>query len=210
MRNRRLGPVHLWIVLVLWVLMAAAAPTGRAQAGPEKGGREIQVWSGGGHAYKGVANDTGLWSLGVRYGWVLTNPRGPGFLRGRLESVVEAVPVFLAFQPNGTTYAVGLNPLVTKWMFDTRRRVVPYFELGSGGLISHNQIPPGTSRVNFTSSGAFGLHVVGDRFTWSAEVRYMHISNAGISSNNPGVNTLQLRIGLGMFTPRGGRNRTNP
>jgi len=36
--------------------------------------------------------------------------------------------------------------------------------------------------------------------TWSAEVRYMHISNAGISALNPGVNTLQLRVGVGMFT----------
>jgi hypothetical protein len=28
----------------------------------------------------------------------------------------------------------------------------------------------------------------------------MHISNAGISSLNPGINTLQLRVGVGVFT----------
>ena len=34
----------------------------------------------------------------------------------------------------------------------------------------------------------------------SADVRFMHISNAGISSANPGINTVQLRLGVGLFT----------
>jgi Lipid A 3-O-deacylase (PagL) len=31
-------------------------------------------------------------------------------------------------------------------------------------------------------------------------VRFMHISNAGMTPANPGINTVQLRLGLGWFT----------
>ena len=62
------------------------------------------------------------------------------------------------------------------------------------------QAPPGTSRVNFTTSGAIGAHFLRSKYNVSAEVRFMHISNAGLSTPNPGINTLQFRIGFGRFT----------
>jgi hypothetical protein len=31
------------------------------------------------------------------------------------------------------------------------------------------------------------------------DVRYMHISNAGLTVPNPGVNTVQVRLGFGKF-----------
>jgi hypothetical protein len=142
--------------------------------------------------------------VGGRYGWVLTDPRGPGFLRVKFEYAVDVVPVFWVFQPGGAAYGVAVDPFVFKWNFNPHGRVVPYADLDGGALVTNKRIPPGTSRVNFTPSGALGIHFLGKRCTWSAEVRYMHISNAGISSINPGVNTLQLRVGVGMFTrPRG-------
>ena len=30
------------------------------------------MWTGGGHGLNGTTSDTGIWNLGVRYGWVLT------------------------------------------------------------------------------------------------------------------------------------------
>ena len=59
-------------------------------------------------------------------------------------------------------------------------------------------------KSHFTPSAAVGMHILGKKFNWSAEVRYAHISNAGIASINPGINTLQVRIGVGMFTRPGG------
>jgi len=171
-----------------------------AQSGPEKGGHELQFWTGGGHGLNGVTSDTGVWNAGVRYGWVLTNPHGPGFLSGRFEYAVDAVPIFWVFEPGRTAYGVGLNPFALKWNLATDGRVVPYFELGGGTLFTNIQVPAGTSRVNFTSSAALGAHVLRGKLNWSAEVRYMHISNAGLSSVNPGINTLQLRLGVGWFT----------
>ena len=54
--------------------------------------------------------------------------------------------------------------------------------------------------MNFTTSGALGAHFLRSKYNWSVEVRYMHISNAGISRPNPGINTIQVRLGFGMFT----------
>jgi lipid A 3-O-deacylase len=175
-------------------------PAARAQAGPESGGHDLQTWTGGGHGINGSASDTGVWNLGLRYGWVLTDAVGPGPLRGRFEYAVDVVPVFWVFQPGGTAYGFGLNPFALKWDFVPRRNVVPYIDVGGGTLFANNQTPPGTSRVNFTTSGAIGMHFLRSKYNWSAEVRFMHISNAGLSTPNPGINTIQVRLGFGRFT----------
>jgi Lipid A 3-O-deacylase (PagL) len=44
------------------------------------------------------------------------------------------------------------------------------------------------------------VHFLRSKYNWSAEVRYMHISNAGLTTPNPGINTIQFRIGFGRFT----------
>ncbi len=176
-------------------LMSFAAT---AQVRPEEGGHEFQLWTGGGHSVAGGTKETGVWNVGVRYGWILSAPHGPGFLKGRFEYAVDAVPAFVAFQPRHTTYGVGINPLGLKWIFATRGDAQPYLELGGGTLFTSHEVPNGTSKVNFTSSAAFGMHSLGDR-AWSLEVRYMHISNAGLARPNPGINTVQVRVGVGKF-----------
>jgi len=172
----------------------------RAQAGPQEGSNDLEVWTGGGHGLNGSTASSGVWNLGARYGWVLTAPHGPGFLQGEFEYAVDVVPAFIVTQKTDTAYGFGVNPFALKWNFTKSHKVVPYFELGGGTLFTNVKVPPGTSHANFTSSGALGLHFPGRKFTWSAELRFMHISNAGIADLNPGINTLQLRIGFGRFT----------
>jgi len=166
---------------------------------PEDGAREFQLWTGGGHSVAGGTSDIGAWNAGIRYGWILTRPHGPGFLKGRFEYAVDGVPMFLVFQPTNTAYGVGVNPLNLKWNFATRETLVPYLELSGGTLFTTHDVPAGVSGVNFTSGVAFGTHILRDKYNWSLEVRYMHISNAGLSSPNPGINTVQVRIGFGKF-----------
>ena len=186
---------------LLIVLLFAVPAICAAQTVPEKGGNEIQIWSGGGHSVPGGTSNTGVWNLGLRYGWILTRPHGPGFLKGRFEYAVDAVPMFLVFQPKNTAYGVGLNPLDLKWTFATRGDFAPYFELDGGTLFTTHDVPFGTSTVNFTSSAALGTHILREKYNWSLEARYMHISNAGLTSPNPGVNTFQIRLGIGRFLP---------
>ena len=175
-------------------------PKAFAQDGPQTGGNEIQLWTTGGHGTNGVTQHTGVWTAGFRYGWVITDPIGPKFMRGRFEYAVDAVPVFVVFQPTNTAYGAALNPFALIWNFDTHGRFAPYVDLGGGVLFTNTQVPSGTSRINFTPQGALGVHYSAKKLTWTADVRFLHISNAGLTAINPGINTVQLRLGVGWFT----------
>ena len=185
-------------VLLTAVVLITSSLCG-AQAGPEQGGHEVQVWAGGGHSVSGGRGNTGAFNAGLRYGWILTGPHLPGFLRGRFEYAVDAVPVFLIFQPANTAYGVGFDPLGLKWNFERHGRFSPYLEL-TGGVVRTNQnVPTGTNTVNFMDQAALGMHILGAKHNVSLELRYMHISNAGLATPNPGINTVQVRLGVGKF-----------
>ncbi len=192
---------------LVWLLLLLCG-TAFSQS-PEQGATEIQIWTAGGPSIAGGRGDTGVWSAGLRYGWVLTDSHGPGFLNGKFQYSIDAVPVYLILQPVNTAYGVGLNPLNLKWNFTTHSSVVPYMELSGGTLFTTHDVPSGTvflshhgptgtSTINFTPSVALGFHLL-RKCTWTVEARYMHISNAGLSRLNPGVNTFEIRLGVGKF-----------
>lgn len=185
------------LALVACFLGAAVA---WAQSAPEAGGHDLEVWTSGGYSGKGGVRDIGVWDVGLRYGWVITDLHGPSFLRGRFEYAVEVVPVYGFFQPTGPSYGFGLTPIVLKWELQERRHIVTYYEMGGGPLFTTSDIPAGISRVNFVSGGAFGFHFLRKKYNWAAEFRFQHISDAGLTNPNPGINTLQVRFGFGIFT----------
>jgi hypothetical protein len=188
----------LFFILFVFLLVGVTG-LGWAQSGPEEGGNEVQAWAGGGHSVPGGTQNTEAFDAGLRYGWVITGPHWPGILRGRFEYAVDVVPVYLIFQPANTAYGWGFNPLVLKWNFERYGRFSPYFELSGGTLFSNQNIPTYTNTVNFTPSAALGTHILGEKYNWSVEVRYLHISNAGLGMYNPGLNTVQVRLGVGRF-----------
>jgi lipid A 3-O-deacylase len=185
----------LFIACVLLI----ASSLSFAQTGPEKGRREVQIWAGGGHSVSGGRGNTGAFNAGLRYGWILTGPHLPGLLRGRFEYAVDAVPAFLVFQPTNTAFGVGFDPLGLKWNFERHGRFSPYLELCGGTVFTNHSVPTGTNTVNFTDQAALGMHILGARHNVSLELRYMHISNAGLATPNPGINTVQVRLGFGNF-----------
>ena len=188
------------LIRALLALIVILLPcVGFSQARPEDGGHEVQLWTGGGHSVPGGTSKTGVWNAGLRFGWILTRPHGPGFLKGRFEYALDATPAFLIFQPGNTVYGAGFSPLGLKWNFATRGRTAPYLELNGGTLFTNHDVPVGTNTVNFTSAAALGTHILGARYNWSVELRYMHISNAGLATPNPGINTVQVRLGVGKF-----------
>src|ERR1700692_3363640 len=167
-RSLLMNTVRIFLLLSGMLLAGFAFPL-RAQQGPQTDGNELEFWTTGGHGTNGVTQHSGVWTAGFRYGWVITAPHGPGLLRGRFEYAVDAVPVFVVFQRTNTAYGAAINPFALIWNFDTHGRVVPYIDLGGGVLFTNTQVPPGTSRINFTTSGAVGLHFLARKVTWTAE-----------------------------------------
>jgi len=186
----------------LLLLLLFYAPCATAQAAPVQGDHELQLWTGGGPGVNGGVGGISTWNVGLRYGWILTGLHGPGILRGQFEYAVDVVPVFWVFEPKGTAYGFVLDPFALKWDFRERRQLIPYFEISGGPLFTSRDVPPGISRVNFASGAAVGLYFPAGKFRWSAELRYTHISDAGLTNPNPGVNTIQVRLGFGVFRHR--------
>jgi hypothetical protein len=178
-----------------------------AQSGPEEDGHEVEIWTGGGHSVPGGTSNTSAFNAGLRFGWVITGPHLPAFLRGRFEYALDAVPVFLVFQPANTAYGAGFDPLGLKWNFQRHGRFSPYVELTGGVLFTNHNVPDYTNTVNFMDQAAFGTHILGAKYNVSIELRYMHISNAGLGNLNPGLNTVQVRLGLGRFFGPHGKGR---
>jgi len=182
---------------------AQSTPSNLSDQGPERG-REWEIWTGAGGdpiGTPGVTLGNGVWNAGFRYGWILTDAHGPGFLRGRFEYAIDALPIVTVFQPGGRAYGFGFDPWIMKWNLEPHRRISPYIELGGGGLITTRQVPLGANNFNFTPTGAIGVHILRGKYHWSLDFRYFHISDAQMTAFNPGTDTFGFRIGFGAFMP---------
>jgi hypothetical protein len=163
---------------------------------------DLGVWAGGGFSVPGGTKDTQAVNAGVRLGKVLTDDHGGGFVRGNFEWSADVIPVYYVLQPAPAknAYGAGFNPVNLKWNFTNSARTVPYLELGGGVLFTNTEVPFATSTVNFVTHAALGFHFfVREKRALTMNVRYEHISNAGLAVPNPGVNTVQFQLGMNWF-----------
>lgn len=161
---------------------------------------DIGIWGGGGFSVPGGTSDTQTFNAGVRFGKVLTGDHLGGFMRGNFEWSADLLPVYYVMQPAQNAYGAGFNPVNLKWNFTSPARVIPYLELGGGVLFTNNDVPAGTSATNFLTHVALGFqffHQPKRAVTFTT--RYEHISNAGLSTPNPGINTVQFTLGYHWF-----------
>lgn len=187
-------------IVVLVLLAASALAQNLPSDSLAKGTRELGIWTAGGHSVSGGTSDTGVWNAGVRVGKVLTGEHGSGFLRGNLEYAVDLIPAYLLVFPSQTSYGGGFDPVILKWNFTSGRKVAPYLEFGGGVLLSPDDVPPGTSNVNFMPQASFGVQIfTRQKRVVSVAAKYVHISNAGLATPNPGINTIQFAIGYHWF-----------
>jgi lipid A 3-O-deacylase len=191
-------------IAILLVLLCAAGFAG-AQSLPStsltKGTWDIGVSGTGGFAVAGGVDDVQIFSAGVRVGRVLTGEHGSGFVRGNLEYAFDFHPVNVYFTPIETTYGASFAPLNLKWSFTRGQRVAPYVQLSGGALFTNHDLPfPGTSQVNFQSGVGVGFHYFHrEKRAWTGELKYQHISSAGLGDLNPGINTIQFTLGYNWF-----------
>lgn len=153
------------------------------------------------HRLWGAAPDREFVSVGMRAGRILSGPRGPGFLRGRLAVNVEVYPLFLMFQES-TTYAFTFT-LLGRHYLETATRARPFISAGVGLLLSRQDIPPDTTRVNFTPQVGLGIALPDShRRVYTFEYRLHHISNASLADRNPGINSSYFQFGVTFFRER--------
>lgn len=177
-----------------------------AQSAPsdlQHGSKEVEAFFQGGHSVAGGRGDTGIFSPGVRFGYVIGKVGSTSPLRGAFEYAVEGNLAVIS-QPGDNAYGVGFSPFTLKYNFTAGQRLTPFIELNGGVLFTNNNVPPGTNDVNFTSGATVGTHIPlgsGPKFVTIA-AKYVHISNAGLTVPNPGVNTFQVRLGFGKWFGR--------
>jgi hypothetical protein len=162
---------------------------------------DVLFHSAGGHDY---ALQT------VSWGRVLTEMHGPGFLRGRFEWAVEAMPIFGQYRPD-RVFGVGASPLVWRWNLAPRGRYAVYGELAGGALWTSSPVPRQTTSANFTAHAGIGLRIF-MRHDSALVVTYRlhHISNGNRLERNPGVNAHALQMGWNLVRPAERGKTTQP
>jgi len=197
--------------LLLLLLLSAAPGTALAQpapaqtdpappapAGPMRAGaNEIMVGGGAAWSVEVFHSSTGhdFAFQTLSWGRVLTAPRGPGLLRGRLQWAIEIMPVFRQYAPR-KVHGVGVTPIVWRWNFDARGTVLPFVELGGGGLWTTAPVPERTIGSNFMAYLGAGIRWLPDhRQGLVLAYRFHHISNGNRIERNPGLNSHQMYVG---------------
>jgi Lipid A 3-O-deacylase (PagL) len=170
-----------------------------------------QVWSGGsianGHVF-GYSNNRGMTLLGVRLMRPMTHIWG-----GELSYKIDLDPTVVLSEPRrfgpdsvGRTlqrkqvFGAGAAPVGAEWVFRSQRTVHPFLDT-TGGFLRFNERVFSTrgSQFNFTVDLGGGLQM--KRFVIG--YKYLHVSNANISTRNPGADFQIIYIGVGgHFTNR--------
>jgi len=142
------------------------------------------------------AHDLALISLS--YGHMLGPVHGQGhWYRGNLEGRLE---LFGGGQYSpATDWLVGLTPHL-RYNFATGTRWIPFFDVGAG-VTATGIGPPdlsGTFEFNL-QVGPGVLWFVRDNLALTGEVKYLHLSCAGLHAPNLGLNGVVGMIGLTWF-----------
>ena len=134
----------------------------------------------------------------LRLGYMVDTPHGSNFLRGNNEFMLEVVggPMF---QGPGSALG-GLSIVYRRNFLSPGARVIPYLDLGAGGVYSdasHDRVQQelGTP-FEFDLQAGVGVRFrLGLGWTLDAEFSYRHLSNAHIVDRNLGTNAIGGLLG---------------
>ena len=182
----------------------AAEPSLRASYALLQGTNEFSLWAGGSPDSFGNIEDRQVLLVGLRYGRVLA-----AWDWVSLEYTLDVFPAAVVFEPNdartgnSTIYGAGLSPLGFKLRFAQQSRIKPFLAASVGFLYFEHDIPlRDTSRFNFTPEIGLGIDFfVTPKTAITIGYKFHHMSNAGISSRNPGLNSNVIYSGFSFFTP---------
>ena len=127
-------------------------------------------------------------------GYMISEVRGPGLLRGNLEAVGEVFGGGI-YQGRGS-YISGLT-LWGRYNFVPQDwRVTPYWQLGMGVGMADKDKNVFGSLFGFNMDAAVGgRYFLRPRLALHAEYRFQHISNANSAPHNLGINAHGPMVG---------------
>lgn len=189
-----------WRIVVFALCAVAAVPAIAASDNTKQHEwkTEWTVQAGGGAAVPVFNSKANRWMETITGSWgrIITPVRGRGPFAGRLQFLVEAVPLFVVFQSQ-PAYGVGITPIAFRWNFETERRWQPFAELAGGIVRTDRQVPEGTKRFNFTAQAGIGVRVhVSRGHAVLLGYRFHHLSNGQRAESNPGVNSNLFYAGI--------------
>ena len=135
----------------------------------------------------------------ARFGWMLNDVHHSGLFRGNSEFLIEAFGTDNFRGPGH--FMAGAQGIWRYNFVQPAARVVPYFEVGSGGLYNdiyhhHPQTLIGEGFEFVLHSGVGARWMINDRWAVSIEGDYRHVSNAGLARRNQGLNSAGCNFGI--------------
>ena len=135
---------------------------------------------------------------GIQIGYMLSDLRSDGWLRGNWEIVPEVFGSGI-FDGNGT-YATGTtlwfryNFVLPMW------RLIPYAQAGGGFTFTDIDRNVIGQNFNFNLDVAVGFRVLlAPNWSLNLEYRYEHISDANLGGRNVGINAHGPMVGVSRF-----------
>lgn len=130
---------------------------------------------------------------------------GPGlhvtalrYLSDRSATGPELAFASLSGEPNDTD--VWSASWQYRRYFTVQPRRAAFWQGGVGAAYLTDIIPEQSSNWNFYLSAAAGMQwAAADHGAWQAEYRLVHVSNAGTSRHNQGINASELRLGRAFY-----------
>jgi len=144
--------------------------------------------------------DFDFWQTNLRICRVLTDLlKQKGILRGNIEGIMEFTSSSI-IKGEGS-FIFGLGPIIRYNFLRPRWKIVPYFQFGGGVCYTDAYYYEGIGQgFNFTLQLGTGFrYFIGKRYSIDFEIRYNHISNAGMDHRNDGVNAIGATVGLSYF-----------
>lgn len=193
-------------LVFVFVLAAGSLDAGQAPAAPatglglEKGSIELSVVGGTALPipWLRARANRHLTIAALDVGRVMTGHIRADRFSGDLQLLLEIAPLLILHQPDPAV-GVAASPVFLRWNFVGWERLRPFADLSGGLLITTQDVPARTARVNFIDQAGFGVRIgIAPKRAVVIGYRFQHISNGGRVRPNPGANFNLLYGGLSL------------
>ncbi len=161
-----------------------------------KGTEEIGIATGHGWSFDSPKTVKTV-PFNIHWGYVFSNRMGSSWYQGNWEVLVEGS--FNYLYHNRNQYGIGIAGLV-RYNFLNESAWVPFVQGGVGAWHSNIDIHNFPNDFNFSPQAGIGIQYFTCRcMSIKAEYRVQHFSNAGLKSDNPGMNFHNVLVGISWY-----------